>query len=272
MQALRNGRQARRHWRPACCGCYDGGMTDELSDPTADRPGGVSLDAALRLLPLPPLTVGVYAISAICGMLDAATFLKLGHAFVETMTGNILLLAFTVGVRATGQPAPALPDTDVLPYLVALARFAVGAIAGGRLVQAGEPGRRAGFAADAVLIGLAALAAVLTHPSSVGRARYLVIGILSFAMGIQNALMRRWGIRDLATNVMTLTLCGLLAESTLGGGTNPGAVRRATSIGIFLIGAIIGGAISGYGVVWPILAAFVIFSLALVILMQSPDA
>lgn len=91
-------------------------------------------------------------------------------------------------------------------------------------------------------------------------------------MGIQNALMRRWGIRDLATNVMTLTLCGLLAESTLGGGANPRALRRGTSIGIFLIGAIAGAALAGFGVLWPVLAAFVLFSLAIPILMQSPEA
>lgn len=235
------------------------------------RPGRPGLAAAARPIPRPPLAVGVYCISAVCGMLDAATFLKLGHTFVETMTGNILLLAFTVGVRGTGGSAAQLPDTDVLPYIVALACFAVGSIAGGRLVRAGEPGRRAGFAADAALIGIAALAAVLTHPGPVGRARYLTIGILSFAMGIQNALMRRWGIRDLATNVMTLTLCGLLAESALGGGTNPRAGRRATSIGLFGVGAAAGAALTGRGVVWPILAAFVLFALALPILMQSPE-
>jgi hypothetical protein len=31
-----------------------------------------------------------------------------------------------------------------------------------------------------------------------------VIMILAFAMGIQNTLLRRWGIRDLATNLFTL--------------------------------------------------------------------
>ena len=216
--------------------------------------------------------MGVYAITVVCGMLDAATFLGLGHTFVETMTGNILLLAFAVGGHAGGQPASPLPGDDLLPYIAALAAFAVGWVAGGRLVQAGEPGRRVGFAADAGLIGVAALAVALTHPGPAGRARFLVIGILSFAMGIQNALIRRWGIRDLATNVMTLTLCGLLAESTLGGGTNPGALRRGTSIGIFLVGATAGAALTGYGDLWPILAAFILFTLALLVLMQSPDA
>ena len=252
-------------------------MADKLPDlapTTVDRPGSVGwprLAVVIRPVPLPPLAVGVYGITAVCGMLDAATFLGLGHAFVETMTGNILLLAFTVGVRAGGEPASPLPGGDVLPYVAALACFAAGAVAGGRLVRAGEPGRRAGLVGDAGLIGIAALVVALTHPGPTGRARYLVIGILAFAMGIQNALMRRWGIRDLATNVMTLTLCGLLAESTLGGGANPRAARRSASIGIFLIGAAAGAAMTGYGVLWPVLASFTVLVLALPILMQPPD-
>ena len=275
-QLERAGRPV-RGWRSAGCGCYDGEMADKLPDSastTVGRPA--SLDGRRRAavippIPLPPLAVGVYGITAVCGMLDAATFLGLGHAFVETMTGNILLLAITVGVHAGGNPASPLPGSTVVPYVVALTCFAVGAVAGGRLVRAGEPGRRAGFVSDAGLIGIAALVVALAHPGPAGRARYLVIGILAFAMGIQNALMRRWGIRDLATNVMTLTLTGLLAESTLGGGTNPRAVRRGASIGIFLAGAAAGAAMTGYGVLWPVLASFIVFVLALPVLMQPPD-
>ena len=249
-------------------------MADKFPDSaatTAGRPGspgGPRLAAVIRPARLPPLAVGVYGITVVCGMLDAATFLGLGHTFVETMTGNILLLAFAVGARAGGEPASPLSGGDVWPYVVALACFAVGAVAGGRLVRAGEPGRRAGLAGDAGLIGTAALVVALTHPGLADRARYLVIGILAFAMGIQNALMRRWGIRDLATNVMTLTLTGLLAESTLGGGANPRAVRRGASIVIFAVSATAGAAMTRYGVLWPILASFTVFVLALPILMQ----
>jgi uncharacterized membrane protein YoaK (UPF0700 family) len=264
-----------RGWRPARCGCYDGGPAGKLADPApntaspASSTGGLRLAAVIQPMPLPPLAVGVYGITAVCGILDAATFLGLGHAFVETMTGNILLLAFTVGARAAAEPTSPLPG-NVLPYVVALACFAVGAVAGGRLVRAGEKGRQVGFVGDASLIGIAALVVALTHPGRAGRGWYLVVGILALAMGIQNALMRRWGIRDLATNIMTLTLTGLLAESTLGGGTNPHAARRGASIVIFMVGATAGAAMTGYGVLWPILASFTVFVLAIPILMQPP--
>jgi uncharacterized membrane protein YoaK (UPF0700 family) len=122
----------------------------------------------------------------------------------------------------------------VLPYVVALVCFAAGAAAGGRLVRRdGETGRRVGFASDAGLIGVAAIVVALTHPGPAAYARYLVIGILAVAMGMQNVLIRRWGIPDLATNAMTKTMAYLVADSFLGGGDNHHAIRRGVSIVIF---------------------------------------
>ena len=177
--------------------------------------------------------VGVGAITAICGILDAATFLGLGHVFAETMNGNIVLLAFTVGTRGVPGLTSLLPG-NLWPYVVALTCFAAGAVIDGRLVRReGETGRRLGFASDTGLIGIAAVIVVLTHPGPTGNARYLVIAILAAAMGIQNILIRRWGIPDLATNVMTKTVTFLVADSTLGGGNNHHAARRGVSIVIF---------------------------------------
>jgi uncharacterized membrane protein YoaK (UPF0700 family) len=203
-------------------------------------------------------------------MLDAATFLGLGHVFAETMNGNIVLLAFTVGTRGVPGLTSLLPG-NVLPYVVALGCFAAGAAAGGRLVRReGETGRRLGFAVDAGLIGIAAAVVALTHPGPAGHARYLVIGILAVAMGIQNILIRRWGIPDLATNVMTKTMAFLVADSTVGGGDNRHAMRRGVSIVIFAAGATVGAFLTRYGVLWPILTSFTLLVLALPILLQPP--
>jgi uncharacterized membrane protein YoaK (UPF0700 family) len=131
-------------------------------------------------------------------------------------------------------------------------------------------GRRVGFATDTGLIGIAAAVVALTHPGPTGNARYLVIAILALAMGIQNILIRRWGIPDLATNVMTKTVAFLVADSTLGGGNNHHAARRGVSIVIFAVGAMVGAFLTRYGVLWPILTSFTLFVLALPILLQSP--
>ena len=222
------------------------------------------------LFPRLPLAAGVGAVTAICGMLDAATFLGLGHVFAETMNGNIVFLAFAAGAHGAPGRASVLPG-NLLPYVVALVCFAAGAVAGGRLVRRdGETGRRVGFASDAALIGVAAIAVALTHPGSAGYARYLVVGILAIAMGMQNVLIRRWGIPDLATNAMTKTMAYLVADSSLGGGDNQHAIRRGVSIVIFATGAATGAFLTRYGVLWPILASFISVVLALPVLLQPP--
>ena len=237
-------------------------------DRLATVPAGPA--ARLWLFPRMPLVTGAGAITLICGMLDAATFLGLGHVFAETMNGNIVFLAFTAGTHGISG-LTALLASSMLPYAAVLVCFAAGAVAGGRLVRRdGETGRRIGFATDAALIGFAAAVVALTHPGPAGDARYLVIGILAVAMGMQNVLIRRWGIPDLATNAMTKTMAYLVADSALGGGDNRHATRRSASIVIFAIGAGTGAFLTRYGVLWPILASFSLFILAVPVLLQPP--
>lgn len=249
-----------------------GGLSDPapaaVPRPNSPGTGMADLAAKLWLFPRPPLMAGAGTITAICGMLDAATFLGLGHVFAETMNGNIVFLAFTVGTRGIF-PFRSLLAGTVLSYVVVLVCFAAGAAVGGRLVRRdGETGRRVGFAADAGLIGAAAAAVALTHPGPAGDARYLALGILAVAMGMQNVLIRRWGIPDLATNAMTKTMAYLIADSALGGGDNHHAMRRSVSIATFAVGATAGAALTRYGVLWPILTSFTLFILALPALLQ----
>jgi uncharacterized membrane protein YoaK (UPF0700 family) len=155
-----------------------------------ESPGTAGLTARLPFFPRLPLMAGVGAITAICGMLDAATFLGLGHVFAETMNGNIVFLAFTLGTHGVPRLTSLLPG-NLLPYVVALVCFAAGAAAGGRLVRRdGETGRRIGFASDTGLIGVAAMVIALTHPGPAGQARYLVIGILAAGAAVGASLSR----------------------------------------------------------------------------------
>jgi uncharacterized membrane protein YoaK (UPF0700 family) len=91
---------------------------------------------------------------------------------------------------------------------------------------------------------------------------------------MQNALLRRHGVPDLATNVMTLTLTALVAESTLSGGKNERWQRRFGSIGIFMLGAVVGAALTKTIAPWaPFLVALLLFSVALTgLTRQDPTA
>jgi uncharacterized membrane protein YoaK (UPF0700 family) len=213
----------------------------------------------------PPLIVGIYAITCICGMLDAACFLGLGNVFAEIMTGNLVYLAFAVGTIGAGN------HLHVFPYFLVLATFSAGAVVGGRLVRRPGPlGRhRAGFAVEWVALLAATIVTAVTHAGPHGDPRFWVTGILAFGMGVQNAMVRRWGVPDLATNVMTLTMTGLIADSPLAGGANTRAARRAGSIGIFFVSATFGAFLVRYGTVWPQAVAVCVLTVALPILLHA---
>ncbi len=217
---------------------------------------------------MPPLAVGIYLITAVCGMIDAACFLGLGHVFAEVLTGNLALLCFAVGYGSSGA------DGSILGYVLAIGTFLAGALFGGKLLTLPHPisDRRIGFAVEwSALVG-AVIATLVLHPGPTGSSRLAVIGLLSFGMGIQNAMIRRWGIQDLATNVMTLTVTGLVADWRLVGGDNRNARRRSSSVGLFMASAALGAYLTRFGVVWPLLVAVVIFTLALPILLHRPPS
>ena len=69
----------------------------------------------------------------------------------------------------------------------------------------------------------------------------MIVALLAFAMGIHNALMRKHGVPDIATNVLTLTLAGLMAESRWAGGRSPHWQRRLLSILLFVAPALLAG-------------------------------
>jgi uncharacterized membrane protein YoaK (UPF0700 family) len=116
----------------------------------------------------------------------------------------------------------------------------VGATVGGRLAAGRELHRgHLLAAATAVQAGIVLGASVIA--STVGvqglAAQLTLIGLLALAMGGENAVVRRLAVLDLTTTVLTLTLTGLVADTT------PQSVRgrRLTSVLAMLAGAFTGG-------------------------------
>jgi uncharacterized membrane protein YoaK (UPF0700 family) len=95
---------------------------------------------------------------------------------------------------------------------------------------------------EATLVCAAAVVAILASTVATGWGQYAAIGILAFAMGVRNAVIRHLAIRDMTTTVLTQTLTGLAADSSLAGGSNPRAGRRSAAVAAMLAGAIIGAA------------------------------
>jgi uncharacterized membrane protein YoaK (UPF0700 family) len=204
----------------------------EQPDPGKPGSGGALVANARRNPraqgPLPILLIGL---TVVTGLVDAFSYLSLGHVFVANMTGNVVFLGF--GLTGAG-------DIAIDGSVVAILAFAIGAAIGGRWAIHRAPHRghllatatvtQAGF-----LTGAAVVAETAGVRSSV--ARLILVGLVAVAMGGQNAIARRLAVPDLTTTVLTLTVTGLVADATSGSVRR----RRLASVVAMLVGALVGG-------------------------------
>jgi uncharacterized membrane protein YoaK (UPF0700 family) len=218
-----------------------------------------------------PLPALLLALTAVTGIVDAVSYLTLGHVFVANMTGNVVFFGFALA-GASG--------VSLAASFAALAAFFAGALVGGRLgARAGaDRGRQlvAVTTAGGSLLVLAAIAAAATGQPVSSGARYALIVPMALTMGAQNAMARRLAIPDLTTTVLTLTLTGVAADSRLagGGGGHPG--RRLFSVAAMLTGALVGAVLVLHvDIVLPLaLAALIVEGVAVVAarLARDPNA
>jgi uncharacterized membrane protein YoaK (UPF0700 family) len=193
-------------------------------------------------------------LSATTGLVDAVSVLGLGKVFTANMTGNIVFLAFAVA---------GAPGFAIAPSLVALLLFLVGAAAGGRIHKASGPTNLRRWAmmtavAEAALLAAAAAVAIDYDAATLSPApnHYAAIGFAALAMGLRNATMRQLKAPDLTTTVLTMTLTGIAADSSIAGGTNPNFARRFASVIAIFSGAAVGALmVLHLGIVAPLLLA-----------------
>jgi uncharacterized membrane protein YoaK (UPF0700 family) len=85
---------------------------------------------------------------------------------------------------------------------------------------------------------------------------FTLIGLTAVAMGLRNATVRRLKVADLTTTVLTLTLTGIAADSSLSGGENKNWGRRVAAVLAIFVGAVIGALLVRLtGLVVPLAAA-----------------
>jgi uncharacterized membrane protein YoaK (UPF0700 family) len=176
--------------------------------------------------------------TGVTGVVDAVSYLALGRVFTANMTGNTVLLGFALG----GAPGISIPRS-----LLALGCFFLGAAWGGKMTSQMTPedrGRRVNHAfviEGALLLTAGTLALGLVAPFEGSSLKLqALVAATAAAMGLRNAVVRKLGVPDLTTTVLTLTITGLAADSALTGGENTRWLRRCGAIVAMLAGAAAG--------------------------------
>ena len=194
----------------------------------------------------------LHVATAITGLIDAISYLALGHVFTANMTGNVVFLAFAVA------GAPGLSITRSLTALIA---FLIGALIGGRvatrLSEVSTPRWiTTALSLESALLLAATLAAINFRNSSGSSVQlYSIIVLTACAMGIRNAAVRKMAIPDLTTTVLTLTITGLAADSRFAGGTSPRWGRRLLAVLVMFAGAASGTLLLEHSLVLPLAIA-----------------
>jgi uncharacterized membrane protein YoaK (UPF0700 family) len=203
-----------------------------------------------------PLPALLLSLTVVTGLVDAVSYVALGHVFVANMTGNVVFLGFAIA----GAPGLSVPAS-----LAALLAFLLGALAGGRIGARLGSHRghhlRAATATAVVLVAVAVVVAAIGGRPVSEAVRYALIVPLAIAMGTQNATARRLAVPDLTTTVLTLTLTGVAADSRLAGGTGGHPARRLVSVAAMFTGALIGAVLVIHvDLVLPLAAAAVLLA------------
>ena len=207
---------------------------------------------------LAPLLV---ALTVVTGLVDAFSYLVLGHVFVANQTGNVVFFAFALaGVGGFSATAS----------IAALGCFALGALGAGRLgrVLAGRRELLLGVTAgiQAVIVAETVTMTALTPIPIPAGLRYALIASLSLTMGAQNATARKLAVPDLTTTVLTLTITGIAADGLLAGATGAHAARRLISVVAMFLGALAGAELVLHvHIVYPLVIALVILAAVAVI-------
>lgn len=185
--------------------------------------------------PARPLLALLLVLTFVTGLVDAASFLAMGHVFTANMTGNIVLLAFA---------SSGAPGLSIARSLLALASALAGGLFARRLHTVLHTAGQSRWLStvwifEAALLCTASLLAwfQLTHPLL---AIHAIVALAALAMGLRNGTMRALAVPDMTTTVLTLTVAALAFDFSFTPHESPRWRRRVASIAAMFMGACVG--------------------------------
>jgi uncharacterized membrane protein YoaK (UPF0700 family) len=181
----------------------------------------------------------LYCLTFVTGLVDAGSYVAMGHVFTANMTGNIVFLGFAFA---------GVPGLSIGRSALALGCALVGGWLAGKLDGLAGNRRRnillaAALGIEALLL-LGAVAASWYFDARAGQhsstALYEIIASTALGMGMRNGTIRRLAVPELTTTVLTLTVAALAFDLSFKPGANPRWRRRVGSILMMFSGAFVG--------------------------------
>jgi uncharacterized membrane protein YoaK (UPF0700 family) len=181
----------------------------------------------------------LYCLTFVTGLIDAGSYVAMGHVFTANMTGNVVFMGFALG---------GAPGLSIKRSAVALGFALIGGFLAGRLDSWLGKRRRnlwlaVALATEAVLLLGAMSVSWYFEPRGGQRlpiALYGVIALTALGMGMRNGTIRRLAVPELTTTVLTLTAAALAFDFSPAPGSNPRWRRRVGSILMMFSGAYVG--------------------------------
>jgi uncharacterized membrane protein YoaK (UPF0700 family) len=181
----------------------------------------------------------LYCLTFVTGLVDAGSWIAMGHVFTANMTGNIVFLGFAFG---------GVPGLSIGRSSTALGFALLGGFLAGKLDSLLGKQRRniwlaAAFAIETLLLFGAMTVSWYFEPRGgqhIPTALYGTIALTALGMGMRNGTVRRLAVPELTTTVLTLTVAALAFDFSLTPGNNPRWRRRVGSVLLMFSGAFIG--------------------------------
>jgi uncharacterized membrane protein YoaK (UPF0700 family) len=181
----------------------------------------------------------LYCLTFVTGLVDAGSYVAMGHVFTANMTGNIVFLGFAFG---------GVPGLSIGRSATALGFALAGGFLAGKLDSLFGKRRRniwlaAAFGIETFLLFGAMTMAWYFKPRGgqhIPAALYGIIALTALGMGMRNGTVRRLAVPELMTTVLTLTVAALAFDLSLTPGDNPRWRRRVGSILMMFSGAFVG--------------------------------
>src|SRR6266700_1095712 len=182
----------------------------------------------------------LYCLTFVTGLVDAGSWIAMGHVFTANMTGNIVFLGFAFG----GVSGLSIGRSSTALGFALLGGFLAGKLDSLLGKQRGNIWLASAFAIETLLLLGAMTVSLYFEPRGGGQhistALYGIIALTALGMGIRNGTVRRLAVPELTTTVLTLTIAALAFDFSLTPGSNPRWRRRVGSVLMMFSGALVG--------------------------------